>query len=225
MTYYFLLLNLFLILIPLFLAIDRKVYDFGNIKSSILPALVTTIIFSEIDIFFAGLKIITFNPKFLLGVFYRQLPLEEYLFIFAFSFAGLSIYNYLNAKYPKQELQKYSLAISNLMLGICIAMLFFAYNKWYTAFTFSVLAVIVVGIEYINQLRFMYRFYRAFVVCLIPFYICYGLICNLPIIQYKAAENVGYSLAKIPFENHFLFMSMLLLGVYILEFLKNRKAN
>ena len=225
MTNYFLLINLFLIIIPFALVFDRKVYVFENIRSAIVPALITAILFSGIMISFAGLKVITFNPAYLIGVYYQLLPLELYLFVFSFSFAGLGIYNYLNAKYPRQDLEKYSLAISNLVLGICIAMLFFAFSKWYTAITFSILGLLLITIEYINKLRFMYRFYRAFLVCLIPFYITYGIICNLPIMQYDSKQTVGFNLAKIPFENHFLLMAMLLFGVYLLEFFKKRNES
>jgi hypothetical protein len=45
----------------------------------------------------------------------------------------------------------------------------------------------------------------------------------MPIIQYDIAQNVGFSLFKIPFENHFFMMATLLLGVYLFETLKSRK--
>jgi hypothetical protein len=224
MTYTFLLLNLFLFLIPFCFSIDKKVFAIAHIKSTIVPALIVTVIFSETGVFFADLKIWTFNPVYLIGVNYRKLPLELYLFYFTFSFACLSIYNYLNAKFTNNDLQKYSLAVSNLILGICVAFLFFAYTKWYTVIIFTILVLLLLYIEYRNQLRFMYKFYRAYVVCLIPFYIVFGILCNLPIIQYLSSETINVNLFKIPFENHFYLMGMLLLGVYLMEILKSRSA-
>ncbi len=224
MTHIFLYLNLFLFLIPILLAADKKVFAIKNIKSLIIPSLVVTVIFSETGVFFAGLKVWTFNPAYLIDITYRQLPLEMYLFYFSSSFAGLGIYNYLNAKFPKNDLQKYSLSLSNMLLGIMVAILFFSYTKWYTATTFTLLFLLIIYIEYKNQLRFMYRFYRAFLVCLIPFYISFGILCNAPIIKYNAAETINVNLFKIPFENHFYMMGMLLLGVYFIEVFKSRKA-
>lgn len=223
MTYTFLLLNLFVVLIPFVLALDKKAIGIASLKSIILPSLIVAFVFSEIPVFLTGLRVWSFNPAYLIGVSYRGLPLEEYLFIFTSSFTGLGIYNYLNTKFPKNDLQKFSLALSHLMIGICIAFLFFAYAKWYTVITFASLLLLLIGVEYVNTLRFMYRFYRAFVVSLIPFYCCYGIICNLPIIQYDERQNVGFNLAKIPFENHFLMMAMLLLSVYLFEVFKSRK--
>lgn len=223
MTYTFLILNIFIFLIPFALMLDRKVNGVEKLKTIVLPSLMVAFVFSEVAVFLTGLKAWSFNPVYLVGASYRGLPLEEYLFIFSFSFAGLGVYNYLNAKYPKDDLQKYSLTLSNLMMGVCIAFLFFGYTKWYTAITFAFLLLLLFGVEYINRLRFMYRFYRAFVAMLIPFYCVYAIICNLPIMQYDMAQNVGFSLAKIPFENHFFMMATLLLGVYLFETLKSRR--
>ncbi|MGF1923177.1 MAG: lycopene cyclase domain-containing protein, partial [Bacteroidia bacterium] len=190
-----------------------------------IPSLIVTVIYSETGVFFAsGSKVFEFNPTYLLGLSYRQLPLEMYLFYFTSSFAGLGIYSYLNMKFPKNDLQKYSLALSNLLLGVMVAILFFAYTKWYTVTTFTLLFLLMLYIEYRNQLRFMYKFYRAFVVCLIPFFICYGILCNIPIISYQPKEMIDVNLFNIPFENYFYMMGMLLLGVFFLEVLESRAA-
>lgn len=205
------------------LKLDHKVTGIDHLKTIVLPSIFVTFVFSEIAVFLTGLKAWSFNSNYLIGASYRGLPLEEYLLIFTFSFAGLGVYNYLNAKFPKNDLQKYSLTLSHLMMGICIAFLFFGYTKWYTAITFAFLLLLLVGVEYINRIRFMYRFYRAFVLMLVPFYILYFILCNLPIIAYDTDQNVRFSLFKIPFENHFFMMASLLLGVYLLETLKSRK--
>lgn len=222
MSYIFLLISLFLFLIPIFLALDQKVFALANLKSLIVPSIIVTVIYSEIGVFLTSLKVWMFTPQYLIGISYRNFPLEAYLFVLFFSFASLGIYKYLNAKFPNNNLQKYSLTISNLMLGIFIAFMFFAYDKWYTCLTFALLLIMLGYIEYVNQLRFMYKFYRAFVACLIPFYICYGIICNLPIIQYDAKETIHATLFNIPFENHIYMMGSLLLGVFTLEYFKSR---
>lgn len=223
MTYTFLILNLFIFLIPFVFLLDRKVKGVENIKYIVLPSFIVTFIVSEVAVFLTGVKAWSFNSAHLIGLSYRGLPLEEYIFIFAFSFAGLGIYNYLNAKFPNNDLQKYSLAVSNLMIGIGIAFLFFGYTKWYTLIIFAFLLLLLFGVEYINRIRFMYRFYRAFLVMLLPFYGIYFFMCNLPIIQYDVAQNVRISLAKVPLENHFLMMATLLLAVYSFEIIKSRR--
>ncbi len=223
MTYTFLVLNLFIFLIPFVFLLDRKVSGVENLKYIVLPSFIVTFIVSEVAVFLTGVKAWSFNSDYLVGVSYRGLPLEEYIFIFAFSFAGLGIYNYLNAKFPNNDLQKYSLAVSNLMIGIGIAFLFFGHTKWYTLIIFAFLLLLLFGVEYINRIRFMYRFYRTFLVMLLPFYGIYVFMCNLPIVQYDTAQNVRISLAKVPLENYFLMMTILLLAVYSFEIIKSRR--
>jgi hypothetical protein len=224
MIYTFLLLVLFLLLLPFGFALDRKNFNLSMLKSVIIPSLIVTIIYSEVAVFFAMQKVWIFNKTMLVGTSYRALPLEGYLFIFALTFCSLSIYSYLNKKYTSDNLQKYSLAFSNLLLGVFVAVLYFAHTKWFAVITVSMLLVLLLAIEYVSSLRFMYRFYRAFVVSLIPFYISFGIICNLPIITYNVKETMAVQFAHIPFENHFYFMGMLLLGVYFVEYFKDRAS-
>lgn len=214
----FLCLDIFLFLAPWSFCLDAKAFKLKQLNKAVVPALVTGIIFSAITVVFSIFGIWSFNPEFSVGVFFRGVPLEFYLFCFAFSFLGINVYQYVNARFPKNDLQKFSLTMSNLMLGLCIAFSFFGYTRWYTMVTFVLLFILLFYIEYVNKLRFMYRFYRAFVLCLLPFYICYGIFSKLPIIRYAAHQTLKFNIADIPLESHFYVMSMLLFGVYLFEF-------
>ncbi|MES2416743.1 MAG: lycopene cyclase domain-containing protein [Bacteroidota bacterium] len=222
MAYTFLCINLFLILIPVLLTLDKTHFKAAWLRYSLPPVLISGIVFSAFSVFFTLFGVWSFNPAYLLGITYRDLPLEQYLFSFTFSFAALNIYAYLNSRYPDNHWQKYSLAVSNLLLGVCVAFIYFAHTKWYTVVTFSILLIFLLFIEFFNKLRFMYRFYRAYLVCLVPFYICYGLISILPVIYYNNLETVKFSILMIPLESHFLMMCMIMLGVYLLEVYRSK---
>ncbi len=101
--------------------------------------------------------------------------------------------------------------------SICIAMLFFGYQKLYTLFTFSILLLFMVYIEYVNKIRFMYRFYRAYLLMLIPFYLVYGVLTFMPVLQFNASETLKFNIFHIPFETPFYFMGMMLLSVFLFE--------
>lgn len=219
----FLLIDLFLLLIPFCFLIGRNALAPKQLLKLVIPSLVSTVIFTEMAIFWAGLQVISFDHTHILGGFYRLLPTAYYLFIFSFSFAGLGVYHFLNLKFTNNDWQKYSLAVSNLLLGVCVAFLFFAYTKWYTVVIFAFLLLLLFFIEYKNELRFMYRFYRAFAVMLLPFLICYGLISNSSL-SHNLAETAELSLFNTPFESVFMMMGMLLLTVYVFEFIKSRTA-
>lgn len=222
MTYSFLLIDLSLFLIPVLLFLFSNAFVGVRLKSIVLPTLLASAIFSAIATLFAFFKLWTFQPAYLMGFNYKSLPIEYHLFIFGFSLTGLSLYTFLNHKFPNTNLQRFSLSVSNLLLGLCIAFLFFGYTKWYTVIAFAVLFVLLLYVEYINELRFMYRFYRAYLVMLVPFYIAYWFLFNLPIVAQKTSETVNLNLANIPIENHFYMMAMLLTGVYLYELFRSK---
>ncbi|MBB5636423.1 lycopene cyclase domain-containing protein [Pedobacter cryoconitis] len=222
MNYTYLFVNLALLLLPVLLFSIRQLDFTNNSKFIILAVLINVFAFSIPTEFLTQLKVIVFNPPYLSGMTLWQLPIEELLFSFILPLSGLAIYLFLNYRFPDNSHDKYSLALSNIMLGVCIAMLYFGHQKLYTLFTFSILLVFILYIEYVNKIRFMYRFYRAFLVTLIPFYIVYSVIVNLPVIQYNSVETLRFNQFNIPFETPFYFMAMLLLTVYLFEFFKLR---
>jgi len=224
MGYTYILIDLGLLLFSGLLFSLKDLNFAKNSKFLILSVLINVFVFSVPTEFLTQLKVIVFNPPYLTGLTLWELPSEELLLYFLLPGAGLAIYSFLNARYPDNKPEKYSLAVSNIMLGVCIAMLYFGHQKLYTVFTFALLMAFLVFIEYVGKIRFMYRFYRAYLVSLIPFYIVYGVLTSVPVVQYNSAETLNFNLFHIPFESHFYFMAMLLLSVYLFELFKSRAA-
>lgn len=222
MNYTYLLINLAFLLIPVLLFSVRQLNFTEQSKFIILAVLINVFVFSVPTEFLTQLKVIAFNPSYMTGMTLWQLPVEELLLSLVLPLCGVSVYLFLNMRFPDNGPEKYSLAVSNMMIGVCIAMLYFGHQKLYTLFTFAILIVFIVYIEYVNKLRFMYRFYRAFLVSLTPFYILYGVLVNLPVISFNRVQTLNFSQLNIPFETPFYFMSMLLLSIYLFELFKSR---
>ncbi|WP_412467240.1 lycopene cyclase domain-containing protein [Pedobacter sp. KLB.chiD] len=223
MNYTYLLINIAVIFFPLVLSFDKKVYFFSKWKFIFPAILLTGIVFLIWDILFTKLNVWSFNPDYLVGINLFGLPLEEMLFFLTVPYACVFIYECLNIYFPKNNLQKYSLAVSNLFLGLSVALLFFGYNRWYTLINFGFLLIVLAYVEYVNvKLRFMYRFYRAYLVSLVPFYIVNGFLTAVPVVMYNDKENIGFRVGTIPFEDHFYLMSLLLMNVFLYEFFKSR---
>jgi lycopene cyclase domain-containing protein len=222
MNYTYLLVDLGLLLFSVLVFSNKHLNFTGQSKFIILAVLINVFTFSVPTEFLTQLKVIVFNPPYLSGMTLWELPAEELLLSMLLPLCGLAVYLFLNQRFPDNSREKYSLALSNIMLGICIAMLYFGYQKLYTLFTFSILLVFLLYIEYVNKIRFMYKFYRAFLISLVLFYLVYGILTSVPVIQYTAEETLNFNLAQIPFESHFYFMSMLLLSIYLFELFKSR---
>lgn len=216
----YLLLALGMLVIPILLLFVKKTNFNQTIKYAFPAVVITGIIFSVFATLFVIFGAWVFNPSYVSGTFLWLIPIEEGLFYMTSCLAAIAIYQALNVFFPDNSLDKFSLSFSNLMLGICIAMLFFAHMKWYSTLSFGVLFLLVFYIEYVNKLRFSYRFYRAYLVSLLLFYVGFGVISMLPLISYK--DTLDLRIGTIPFESHFYFMAMLLLSVYLFEWFKSR---
>lgn len=220
MNFTYLLLALGILVIPMVLLFVKKTSFNQTIKFAIPAVLITGLAFSVFATILVVAGVWSFHPAYLTGVSLWKIPVEEFLFSVAISLAGIGVYVSLNAFFPNNALDKFSLSFSNLLMGICVAMLIFTYTKWYSAISFGALFVLIFYIEYLNKLRFMYKFYRGFLAALVLFYIAYGIISTLPVISYRDVINLR--LGAIPFESHFYFMGMLLMSVYLFELFKSR---
>ncbi len=150
------------------------------------------------------------------------IPYEIIFSAFVFPFAGIAIYNFLNAKFPAQKYEKYSFALSNILMGLCIAMIFFAYTKWYPVFTFALMIVTLFIVEYKNKIRFMYRFYRAYLVFVVAYLAVVAPFHHAGYIGFNEQHTIQFRLVYVPFESFFLLFSVLLTSILLFEVFKRR---
>jgi lycopene cyclase domain-containing protein len=65
-------------------------------------------------------------------------------------------------------------------------------------------------------------FLISYAVCLIPFLIVNGFLTAIPVVLYNNAENLGFKIYTIPFEDTFYGMLLVLMNIVIYEKLKSR---
>jgi hypothetical protein len=168
------------------------------------------------------LGVLKYNAKYLIDAGVSGIPLEQILLSFLLPFTFLTIYYYLNATHPLVKADKYSLSISNLLMGLCIAVIFFAYNKGLAVVTFSLLLPTLFVVEYKNKLRFMLQFYRSYALALILFLLIFIPVNLLSIYKYTPEQTIELKIAYIPFESYFYFLTMGLVSVFAYEVFKKR---
>jgi hypothetical protein len=195
------------------------------LKAFLLSVALTGIFFCLIIFLFHALGILSKHDQDLASSQSTGLPIYIFLLQFIIPAVGLWLYRFLNNKFPNNDLDKFSLSMSNLILGICVAMLFFGYLKTYTLVTFSILFGFLLFIEYKNKLRFTYRFYRTYVALLIPFYLLCLLIKNQTPLTFNQNATLKLDLIYLPIEAYFYFMGMLLVSIYLFEFFKSKGLN
>jgi lycopene cyclase domain-containing protein len=222
--YTYLIINVLTILFPVILSFDKRV-AFAKSWRFIWPGMaITGLLFLFWDVLFTIHGVWSFNNKYIIGLKFFGLPLEEILFFLTVPFACIFIYACLNHYVKWQLSAAFARIISNLLIGISVTLLVLNYNHLYTAVTFGLLAVLLVLLVYYFKSGWLNRFYMAYIVSLIPFYIVNGLLTSIPVVLYNNDQNMGIRVSTIPFEDHFYSMALLLMNLGLFEYFKSRKA-
>lgn len=220
--YTYLLLMLGSLLFPLILSFDKRVRFVRKWKYLPLPMLVSGAYFIIWDHFFAKLGVWSFNEKYILGPEWLLLPLEEWLFFIVIPFVCLFNYECLNTYFPRDHLEQQARPISLVLIIILILISVLNLGRMYTAVNFVSAVFMLLFTWGWDRPAWLGRFYRAYLVNLIPFLLVNGVLTALPVVSYHPAENLGLRIWTIPAEDTIYLLLLLLLNTSIYERLKAR---
>lgn len=220
--YTYLLINFFTLFFPVVLSFDKRVAFSKNWKF-IFPGLaITGVLFLVWDYIFTLFDVWSFNPDYVIGVYFLNLPLEEILFFITVPFACIFIYECLNYYVKRDVFRQISTSISIVFLTLSGIMLLLFYDRVYSLVTFSLLLLLSMWVL-IRKPVYISRFYLAYMVSLIPFYFVNGLLTAIPVVMYNNAQNSGFRVGTIPFEDHFYSLAMLMMNVLLFEYFRRKK--
>jgi lycopene cyclase domain-containing protein len=183
----------------------------------------TSIVFLFWDVLFTITNVWSFNSDYITGLAFFHLPVEEMLFFITVPFACLFIYSCLNYYISWNISNRFTNIISGLICLAAIVLLIFNYHKLYTLVTFSLLLVLILLFQYGFKVSWLGRFYRAYFISLVPFYIVNGLLTSIPVVLYNNAQNLGIRIGTIPVEDHFYLMALLLMNTGLFEYFRTKK--
>lgn len=219
--YTYLLINFFSLLVPFLFSFERRLAFYKRWKA-LFPALLLTGVFFIIwDHYLADMGVWGFNPAYITGIKIWGLPVEEWLFFFTIPYSCLFIYESLNFLIQKDPLLPYWKNISMLLIVILSVTALLNTGKLYTCIKLSLTALLLVYVHYKN-FPYMGKFYRAYLVSLIPFFIVNGLLTSLPVVVYNDAENLGIRIFTIPVEDTMYTLLLLLMNIVLFEHFKTK---
>ncbi len=221
-------LNLFAISFPLVRSFESKI-KFSSFWYALFPAIaVTGLIFLVWDHYFTLLGVWEFNPRYILGIYFFDLPLEEWLFFITVPYACMFIYEVLIYFFPKDVFKPVGKIMVYVLVPFLIGLGFMHLDKWYTSVNAFFGAAVLLGHFLIFGDKFLGRFLFAYLVVLIPFFLCNGILTGgltpEPVVSYNNAENLGIRIWTVPIEDTVYNLSLLLLTVSIFEYIRSRKT-
>lgn len=224
MKYTYLLLDLGSLLGPLLLSFDKRVAFYTHWKALFMAIFCMMLVFIPWDIWKTSLGVWGFNPDYLLGIYFWNLPLEECLFFICIPYACIFIYECMLSYFPKAAMGKHYLQFTGVLASLLIVLAFANTSQWYTASAFGFAGVLLFLLIRMGHVAYLNRFYISYLVILVPFLLVNGVLTGTgidkPIVWYSSQAIFNIRIGTIPIEDTIYNLGMLLLVLSIYERLK-----
>lgn len=181
----------------------------------LLPAILITMFFFVIwDVIFTHLGYWFFNPIYNSGIYFNELPLEEYLFFIVIPYACAFSFYAVQFHFPKFKLNEKWTKISTILMVAASVIIAFSNRELpYTFVNFLVLAT-VLSLSYFFARKVVQYYFAIYPILLIPFFIINGILTGTGIEQavfdYNPSVFMGFRIFSIPLEDMFYNFSLLL---------------
>lgn len=211
---------------PFILSFDKKVHFWKKWGALAKATLIVASFFLAWDMVFTSLGVWGFNDKYYLGWTIGGLPFEEWMWFFIIPYCCIFIYECLVI-----YLKKDPLLFAEKWISYTFVAIFFAIGIWKFGNTYSAITFCSAGLITLFHLKYRpaterSRFYMAWIVSLVPFYIVNGILTGgyteEPIVVYSSTEFLGYRLGTIPIDDAVYLYVFLMWLVYLFEWFKKR---
>ena len=226
--YLYLLINFFTIIIPFIFSFHPSIQFYKHFLSFIKSIFLTCLIFIVWDIFFTHLGVWGFNKKYVIGVYFFNLPIEEVLFFICIPFACIfTIFCF--DKFKKIPINyKVEKMIHIIIYFLSLSIILFFYKKKYPLFVFVSLPILIIVLKYIFKVNWLIKVYLVYLFLLIPFLIVNGILTGTglqePVVWYNVNQIIGIKILTIPVEDIFYGLELIILQYGLFEFIKSIKV-
>jgi len=223
---FYLLINLGAISVPFIASFDSRLRFDKQWKFLFPSMLLTMLVFIPWDMLKTDLEVWGFNPRYLLGFYIGNLPIEEWLFFIAIPYACLFTYHSLNYLVKRDYFENYAEKITLILAIFLLLVGFLNLGRLYTSVTFISTGSFLLFHRFVIRGIYMGRFYLMYLVTLVPFFIVNGLLTGsfIPeeVVYYDDAQNLGIRLGTIPVEDMVYGLLMLLMNVSWFEYFRKK---
>jgi len=220
-SFSYLLVDILTVLFPVIWSFENKLNFYSKWKYVFKSIFITGFVFIVWDSVFTYLGVWGFNPKYVVGLYILNLPIEEILFFTVVPFACLFIYENVFVLFVGKIKNGVFYQVS-LVAGL---FLFFAglanIDKLYTCLA-CVGSSVLLAYHAARKKQINHEvFWITYLIVLIPFTLVNGILTGFftdePIVWYNNAENIGVRFFTIPVEDFAYNLFLLLLNVTLYE--------
>ena len=223
-NFYYLILDIAAISIPLLLSSNHRVKLDKKFKALFTAITITALGFLIWDYFFTAKGYWGFTEEYLTGFYIFNLPIEEILFFICIPYACL--FTHETVKYfakGKAIIPGWLTEAIKWFLVALSAFLFIKFNSLAYTATSSIILLISLLLAKKDVLK---NFFVSYILLLIPFFIINGILTGTgiesQIVWYNNEQNLGIRLLTIPVEDLLYAMELILINLIIFKKLDSR---
>ena len=213
--YYYRALDVLSLSFPLAASFERRLFFRSKWPGLFLGTLVMAVIFLAWDAAFTSLGVWGFNPRYVIGVYFLGMPIEEWLFFLFIPYSCLFLYEVMRHFVIKDVLGQVARPLSFMIIVLLIVVGVLNWDRLYTTITFISTALLLAYHLSIAKAEWLGRFYVGYAISLVPFLLVNGILTGWllpePIVWYNDNENLGLRINTIPIEDPVYLMMMMLI--------------
>lgn len=223
MRFLYFLVDFFTILVPFLFSFHPKIKFYKTWKQFFIACGIVAVIFIIWDAVFTYLGVWHFNPRYVSGIYFLNLPVEEVLFFICIPFSCVFTFfcldKFFNLKWNDKAEKLFVVIMFILLSGT--ALLFG--SRLYTSITFISTAFLLVFLKFIFRVSWLGSAISVYAILLVPFLIVNGILTGSglsePVVIYNKTEIMNFRLFTIPFEDVFYGLELYLLNLALYKYL------
>lgn len=224
----YLSLNLLSMALPFAFSFHPRLRFYQNWFAFWPAVLLTASVFLVWDVFFTRMGVWGFNPKYLLGLSWLGLPLEEWLFFICIPYASVFTYACFKTLRVRDYFAPYVRAWTTLLATASLIFGLANLERAYTASVCLATSLLLFAHLFYFRANYLGRFYFAYLVLLFPFLLVNGILTGSflpePVVWYNNAENLARRCFTVPLEDFAYAFVLILLNITLYEMLLARRA-
>jgi|SRR5690348_13533881 lycopene cyclase domain-containing protein len=211
--------DFFTVIIPFVFSFHPKIKFYKTWLQFAIAAVCVGFLFIIWDSIFVKVGVWNFNPRYVSGINFLNLPIEEILFFICIPFSCVFTYYCLNKFYnlawnaKTENIFCFVFSIILLITGL------FFLNKVYTSVTFISTAIVSLLLKFVFKIKWFGKAVTVYALLLIPFLIVNGILTGTglqePVVNYNQIQNLNIRLFTIPLEDVFYGFEMFVLNLFI----------
>jgi lycopene cyclase domain-containing protein len=213
--YFYLAIDLFSVAFPLFASFDPRTSFHRKWPGLFAGILFMGIAFLAWDAVFTAQGVWGFNDRYLVGIRFFGMPIEEWLFFLLIPYSCMFLYEVMRYFVKRDVLGRVARPFSIGLIVVLTVLGLIHLDKLYTTITFLGAAGYLAFVVFVLKPAWLGRFYMGYAISLVPFFMVNGILTGTlldePIVWYNNAENLGIRIVTIPVEDSIYLLLLLLM--------------